>query len=73
VTVLIESNQIRWFLEKSGGNYLKGDYQAQVRSDQMVLVQVRREAGPHDRQPEMLKKELKNKSRKPRNQVRKLP
>jgi hypothetical protein len=58
--VLIESTQVRWFPERSGGRLdldscrqkhsklrqLKGDHQARVHSDQMVLMLVRREAGP---------------------------
>jgi hypothetical protein len=38
----------------------------------MVLVMVMREAGPHKRQPTMLKGELENNFRKPRNIVGKL-
>jgi hypothetical protein len=35
----------------------------------MVLVMARREAGPYERQPKMLKGESENKSRKPRELV----
>jgi hypothetical protein len=38
----------------------------------MVLVMVRQEAGPRERQPKTLKGELENNSRKPRDLVRKL-
>jgi hypothetical protein len=38
----------------------------------MVLVMARREARPHERQPKTFKRELQNKSRKPRDLVRKL-
>ncbi len=48
---------------------LKGSYQAQVHSDQMVLVMVRWEAGPRGRWSKMLKGELENNSRKPRDLV----
>jgi hypothetical protein len=33
----------------------------------MVLMMARREAGPHERQPKMLKGKLENNSRKPRD------
>ncbi len=42
---------------------LKTGHQAQVHSDQMVLVMARREAGPLHRRPKMLKRELENNSR----------
>ncbi len=48
---------------------LKGGCQAQVHSDQMVLVMIRWEAGPHERWSKMLKGELENNSRKPRDLV----
>jgi hypothetical protein len=62
---LIESTQIKWFLEQASGSLdlkksgqkhsklslLKGDHQARVHSDQMVLVMVKREAEPHERRP----------------------
>jgi hypothetical protein len=61
-TVLIKSTQIRWFSEQSGRrprhlkpSKLNGDHQARVHPDQMVLMMVRQEAGPHERQPKMLK------------------
>jgi hypothetical protein len=38
----------------------------------MVLVMVRQEGGPHERQPKMFKVELENNSRNPRDLVRKL-
>jgi hypothetical protein len=37
----------------------------------MVLAVVRREAGPRERQPKMIKGELENNFRKPRDLVRK--
>jgi hypothetical protein len=37
----------------------------------MVLVMARREAGPRERWPKMLKGELENNSRKPRDLVEK--
>ncbi len=39
---------------------LKGDYQAQVHSGQVVLVVVRQGAGPHERWPKILKESLEN-------------
>jgi hypothetical protein len=38
----------------------------------MVLVMVRKEPRPHERQPKTLRGELENNSRKPRDLVRKL-
>jgi hypothetical protein len=38
----------------------------------MVLVMARLEAGPHERWPRVLKRELENNSRDPRDLVRKL-
>jgi hypothetical protein len=38
----------------------------------MVLMMAKREAGPHERHPKMLKGELENNSGKPRDLIRKL-
>jgi hypothetical protein len=50
----------------------KGECSDLVHSDQIVLVMVRQEAGPHEKQPKTLKRELENNSRKLRDLVRKL-
>jgi hypothetical protein len=59
-TIWVESIQIRWFLRKSDvkaepreqwPKATKGGHQAQVHSDQMVLMMVRQEAGPHEQWP----------------------
>jgi hypothetical protein len=82
-TVLIESTQIRWFSEQSGGRLdlkkaangaqtkLKRDHQVQVHSDQMVLMMVWRETGSHERQPKTLNGESENNSRMTSDLVRK--
>jgi hypothetical protein len=49
---------------------LRGGYQTQVHSDQMVLVIVRWEAGPRERWSKMFKGELEINSRKPRDLFR---
>ncbi len=73
-TVLIESTQVRWFPEQSGGRMdleevakgsqsyvseFKEDHQVQVHSDQMVLMMVRQEVGPDQRWPKTLMGEFK--------------
>jgi hypothetical protein len=70
---------VRWELDLERGSQwhsklsqLKSDHQAQVHSDQMILMMVRREAGPHERRPKAPKGELENISRNPRDPVRKL-
>ncbi len=50
----------------------RGGHQVQVHSDQIILVMVRFEAGPFERWSKMLKGELENNSRKPRDLVGKL-
>ncbi len=50
----------------------QGDHEARVYSDQMVLVIVRLEAAPHERQSKTLKGELENNSRNPRDLIGKL-
>jgi hypothetical protein len=84
-TVLIESTQIRWFSEQSGrsldletGSHrcsklslLRGNHQARVHSDQMVLVMIRWEAGPGERWPTTLKGQLESDFRNPGDLVRK--
>ncbi len=71
-TVWIESIQIRWFSEQSGGrldlmrgsqrhselSQFKGGHQARVHSDQMFLMIARWEAGPRERWQKMFKGEL---------------
>jgi hypothetical protein len=82
-TVQIESTQIRWFLEQLYRrlDLMRGSQRhsklssvgaIMLESTLMVLVMVMREAGPHERQPTMLKGELGNNFRKPRNIVGKL-
>ncbi len=53
-------------------SYLKGDHQTRVHSDQMVLIMVKQEAGPCERWPKMLNRELQNNSRQPTDLVVKL-
>jgi hypothetical protein len=47
----------------------QGGNQAQVHSDQMVLMMARWEAGPHERQLKAHKEELENNPRKTRDLV----
>jgi hypothetical protein len=81
--IWLESTRIRWFAWWPGrrldqlpsGHSMavfsqakaKGDYQARVHSNQMVLTIVWREAGPVARWPKTLKWELENNSRQPKD------
>ncbi len=72
-TVRWEADPVRGSQMHSKLSWLKGgSHQAQVCSDQMVLVMARREAGPHERWLKTLKGGLENNSRKPRGPSREL-
>jgi hypothetical protein len=58
----------RW-LKALKAKLAQGGSQAQVHSDQIVLMMARQEAGPHERRPKAHKEELENNSRKPRDPV----
>jgi hypothetical protein len=85
--IRLESTKIRWFswwpgvrLDRLPGSCsravfsqakAKGNYQARVNSDQVILMIVRQKAGPVARWPKMLKWELENNSRQPRDLTKK--